>query len=106
MDFLKQDGERETVNGIVIVLDSDREKTLIVGKLDRAYENVWKHSVLLAGKVLALFSSQCNCQSNGWQIDVRGQRSTLTWGGEKVGYLDTNKRLRFFVMGHPEPIWI
>lgn len=37
--------ERETVSGIVIVLACDREKMLIVVKLDLAYEKVWKHSV-------------------------------------------------------------
>lgn len=100
---------RERVNGIVIVLDSDREKTLIVGKLDRAYENVWKHSVSIAGKILQLFSARYSCQSNDCRIDVRGQRSNLTWGGEELGYLNTYKRLRFLWSGIPrvpEPIWI
>lgn len=49
LDFLKRDAERERerVGGIVIALACDREKTLIVGKLDCAYEKVWKHSVSL-----------------------------------------------------------
>lgn len=70
--FSQARGQRETVNGIVIVLNSDREKTLIVHNLDRAYENVWKRWASV-GKSRHFPLACYSCQSKIWQKQVEGQ---------------------------------
>lgn len=66
--------ERETVSGIVIVLACDREKMLIVVKLDLAYEKVWKHSVLLGKSDISSWSGTAVNQTNDREMSgVRGQ---------------------------------